>query len=115
MPHAEYEVYSPRSNATISSSLVSGTRRRACAAAVMPPASPPTTTRRRVTARSRACRCPQAAELRDHGLGRRAELVDRAGSLPGRVALPVGVDAGGEIATGEMQRALFDRLEQLIG
>src|SRR4051794_9888101 len=39
MPHAEYEVYSPRSKATTSRS---GSRRRALVAALIPAASPPT-------------------------------------------------------------------------
>src|SRR4051794_7240943 len=39
MPHAEYDVYGPRSNATTSRS---GSRRRAALAALIPAASPPT-------------------------------------------------------------------------
>src|SRR5919107_6367710 len=44
MPHAGYDVYGPRSNATISRS---GSRRRAALAALMPAASPPTIASRR--------------------------------------------------------------------
>src|SRR5437660_1770741 len=74
MPHAEYDVYGPRSNATISRSSGSR-RRRARAAAVMPAASPPMTTSRSVTRGGGSCRRlrPQAAERLDHGLGLGAE------------------------------------------
>src|SRR3954447_26081527 len=44
MPHAEYEVYGPRSNATTSSAR---SRRFAALAALIPAASPPTIARRR--------------------------------------------------------------------
>src|SRR3954452_13459518 len=44
MPHAEYEVYGPRSNATTSSAR---SRRFAVLAALIPAASPPTIARRR--------------------------------------------------------------------
>src|SRR5215207_1934578 len=125
MPHAEYEVYGPRSKATISRSSGSR-RRRARDAAVMPAASPPMTTSRSVTPRrgSRRRLCPQAAERLDHGFGlghepphefpRRHEGVDGARPLPGRVALAVGVDAGGLVAAGEVQRPLLHRLEDLL-
>src|SRR5262245_43470362 len=124
MPHAEYDVYGPRSNATISSS--SGLRRRrARAAAVMPAASPPMTTSRSVTrrCRSRGRLCAQAAERLDHGFGlgheppdelaRRHEFLDRARPLARRVALTVGVDAGGFVAAGEVQRAFLHRPHDL--
>src|SRR5262245_41274291 len=42
MPHAEYDVYAPRSKAITRNAPPS--RRLACAAAAMPAASPPTTT-----------------------------------------------------------------------
>src|SRR5918995_537371 len=45
---------------------------------------------------------------------RRHEGVDRARPLPGRVALAVGVDAGGLVAAGEVQRPLLHRLEDLL-
>src|SRR5262245_53399000 len=125
MPHAEYEVYGPRSKATISRS--SGARRlRARDAAVMPAASPPMTTSRSVTRvyGSRGRLRAQAAQRLDHGLGlgdeppterpRRYELLDRARSLPGRVALAIGVDARRLVTAGEVQRPLLHRLHDLL-
>src|SRR5947199_44040 len=125
MPHAEYDVYGPRSKATISRSSGSR-RRRARAAAVIPAASPPMTTSRSVTRRGGSCRRlrPQAAERLDHCLGlgdepphelaRGHEGVDGARSLSGRIALAVGVDAGGLVPTRQVQRAFLHRLEQLL-
>src|SRR5215471_15377055 len=124
MPHAEYEVYGPRSKATISRS--SGCRRRrARDAAVMPAASPPMTTSRSVTpsCASRRGLRPQAADRLDHSLrlgdepayelARRDELLDRARSLPGGVALPIGVDIG-RLAAGEVKRPFLHRLHDLL-
>src|SRR5262249_18128116 len=124
IPHAEYDVYGPRSKATISSSSGSR-RRRAREAAVMPAASPPMTTSRSVTRwrGSRGCWRPQAAERLDHSLGfghepphelaGGDEVLDGAGALPGRVALAFGIDVG-RLAAREVQRAFLDRLEDLF-